>query len=137
MWQLACRLEEIPKVGDYVTYEIVDDSIVVVRTAEDRVKAYHNVCAHRGRRLTEGCGHMQKFVCRFHGWQYDLDGNNTKVVDRQDWGDCLKDADIRLKEVKSGTWGGFVFINMDPDCEPLAEFIDVPVDDYCSKVRVR
>ena len=132
VWQLACRLEEIPRVGDYVTYDIVDDSILVVRNSETTIKAYHNVCSHRGRRLAQGCGHARQFVCRFHGWRYDLDGENVEVVDRGDWGGCLEDADIRLKEVKVDTWGGFVFINMDPGCESLAEFIR-PVDDYCSK----
>lgn len=133
VWQLACRLEEIPNVGDYVTYDILDDSIIVVRNSETTVKAYYNVCPHRGRRLTEGCGHVQKhFVCRFHGWQYDVHGANTKVVDRDDWGGCLKDEDIRLGEVKVGTWGGFVFINMDANCEPLEKFLE-PLDEYCGK----
>jgi len=116
VWQLACRLEEIPNTGDYVTYDIVDDSILVVRTSPTEVKAFHNVCPHRGRRLTQGCGHNTKFVCRFHGWQFDLSGNNIKVVDSQDWGDALRPEDIRLKEVKVGFWAGFVFINMDGNC---------------------
>lgn len=132
VWQLACRLEEIPNVGDFVTYDIIDDSIVVVRTSPIEVKAFHNVCPHRGRRLTEGCGHSKQFVCRFHGWQFNLQGDPVKVIDRQDWGDCLKDEDIRLRPVKSDTWGGFVFINMDPACRPLAEFMH-PIDDYCAK----
>src|SRR5580658_2863264 len=51
VWQMAGRVEEIPEVGNYITYEIGDDSILIVRTASDKVKAYHNVCAHRGRRL--------------------------------------------------------------------------------------
>ncbi|MEP6546337.1 MAG: aromatic ring-hydroxylating dioxygenase subunit alpha [Gammaproteobacteria bacterium] len=132
VWQLACRLEEIPNVGDYVTYDILDDSIIVVRVTDSLVKAYHNSCPHRGRQLTEGCGHTPNFVCRFHGWHYDLHGNNTRVVDRADWGGALDPAEIRLKEVKTGTWGGFVFINMDPKCEPLSQFIQ-PIDEYCSK----
>ena len=132
VWQLACRLEEISEVGDYVTYDIVDDSIIVVRSSATAVKAYHNVCPHRGRRLADSCGHANTFVCRFHGWQFNLEGANTKVVDPADWGDRLQDGDIRLKEVKADLWGGFVFINMDPDCEPLSQFV-APIDDYCSK----
>lgn len=132
VWQLACRLEEIPNVGDYVTYDIVDESIIIVRTDKATIKAHHNVCPHRARRLTHGCGNAQHFVCRFHGWQYDLNGENIKVVDRQDWGDCLDQDDIRLKNVRVDVWGGFVFINMDPNCEPLADFLR-PVDDYCAK----
>src|SRR5580658_2296993 len=51
VWQMAGRVEEIPEVGNYITYEIGDESILIVRTASDKLKAYHNVCAHRGRRL--------------------------------------------------------------------------------------
>jgi phenylpropionate dioxygenase-like ring-hydroxylating dioxygenase large terminal subunit len=83
-WQTACRVEEIPKVGDYVTYDIVDESIIVVRTAPDKIAAYYNVCQHRGRRLTEGCGQAAQFRCRFHGWSWDLNGKNTFVLDPQD-----------------------------------------------------
>lgn len=132
VWQIACRLEEIPNVGDFVTYEVVDDSIIVVRSSETEVKAFHNVCPHRGRQLTEGCGKARMFKCRFHGWEFDLDGKNALVIDRKDFGDYFSDADIALKPVRVDMWGGFVFINMDPDCEPLADFL-APVDDYCGK----
>lgn len=121
VWQMACREEEIPNVGDFYTYDIVDDSIVVVRTGTDEIKAFHNVCSHRGRRLTAGCGHADRFYCKFHGWQYDLNGRCTKVVDRNDWGNTLKDRDIALKSVKVGRWAGWVYINMDPHSESLEE----------------
>ena len=132
VWQLACRLEELPSIGSYVTYDIVDDSIIVVRVSDTQVKAYHNSCPHRGRQLTQGCGRTPNFICPFHGWHYDLNGNNTRIVDAGDWGDAIKPADVHLKEVQVGTWGGFVFINMDPNCEPLATFLQ-PIDEYCSK----
>src|SRR5215813_6998746 len=82
VWQHACRVEEIPRVGDFVTYEILNDSIIVVRAADDTIRAYHNVCMHRGRRLLSGCGHIQQLVCRFHGWRWNLHGENTHVVER-------------------------------------------------------
>jgi phenylpropionate dioxygenase-like ring-hydroxylating dioxygenase large terminal subunit len=122
-WQMACREEEIPKVGDYYTYEILDDSIVVVRTEPDQIRAYHNVCPHRGRRLTDGCGHTARFHCRFHGWQWDLAGKNTLVVDREDWAGALSDEDVALRTVRVETWSGWVYVNMDPDCAPLAEWL--------------
>ena len=127
VWQVACRVEEIPNVGDYVTYDILDESIIVVRTAADEIAAYYNVCQHRGRRLTKGCGHTAKFYCRFHGWSWDIDGRNTFVLDREDWGDALEDDDIRLKTVQVDTWGGWVWISMDPKCEPLADYL-APID---------
>ncbi|MBV9509632.1 MAG: aromatic ring-hydroxylating dioxygenase subunit alpha [Caulobacteraceae bacterium] len=123
VWQMACREEEIPKVGDYYTYDILDDSVIVVRTGPDAFAAYYNVCPHRGRRLTGGCGHTGRFHCRFHGWQWAIDGKNTLVVDRHEWGAALTDADVDLKPVKLGRWGGWIYVNMDPDCVPLEDFL--------------
>ena len=124
VWQWACREEEIPNAGDYVSYEICDQSITVVRKQDGTIAAYHNVCPHRGRRLTSGCGRMGKFHCKFHGWQWDLDGRPVEIVDRQDWGDRLPDEEITLASVRVGTWGGWVFINMDPEAESLEEYLE-------------
>jgi phenylpropionate dioxygenase-like ring-hydroxylating dioxygenase large terminal subunit len=129
VWQVACREEELPNVGAYVTYDIMDETITVVRVSEGVIRAYYNVCQHRGRRLTEGCGQMSRFHCHFHGWQYNLDGSPARVLDRDDWAGCPEfgDADLRLKDLRVGSWAGFVFINMHPDAEPL--------DDYLAPVK--
>ncbi len=132
VWQIACRLEEIPEVGDYIVYEIIDDSIVVVRTGENEVSAYHNVCPHRGNLLVEGSGNVKQFVCSFHGWRFGTDGKNIKVIDRQDWGTCLSGGDTDLVTVKAGQWGGWVWINMDPDCQPLEQFLE-PMQSMCAR----
>ena len=126
-WQLACREEEIPRVGDFVTYDICDQSLIVVRSAPDRISCFHNVCMHRGRRLTESTGNVVRFHCNYHGWQWGLDGRVLRVLDREDWHGCssMNDGDLRLREVKVDTWGGFVFINMDAQAEPLASFLGV------------
>jgi len=124
VWQVACRVEEIPNVGDYVTYDILDESIIVVRTASDKIQAFYNVCQHRGRRLTEACGHTKQFFCRFHGWRWNLDGENAFVLDREDWGTVLDADNLRLKQVNVDTWGGWVWINMQPDCEPLRQYLE-------------
>jgi phenylpropionate dioxygenase-like ring-hydroxylating dioxygenase large terminal subunit len=126
-WQVACRVEEIPKVGDYVTYDILDESIIVVRTAPDRIQAFYNVCQHRGRRLTEGCGHTAQFYCRFHGWRWELNGENAFVLDPEDWGTALNPDNLRLKSVKADTWGGWVFVNMDPGSPPLKDYLEPAV----------
>jgi len=132
VWQIACRVEEIAEIGDFITYDIANDSLLIVRSSADTIKAFHNVCPHRGRRLREDCGHIGKVVCRFHGWSWTLNGDNIRVVDRDDWKGCLSDADVRLKEARVETWGGFVFINMDPGAEPLAGFL-APVNQRCDK----
>jgi phenylpropionate dioxygenase-like ring-hydroxylating dioxygenase large terminal subunit len=124
VWQMACREEEVANPGDFYTYSIADESITVVRKQDGDIAAYYNVCPHRGRRLTSGCGKMGRFHCKFHGWQWSLDGKPAEVVDRQDWGDLLQDSEITLEPVKSGSWGGWIFVNMDPDAEPLEQFLE-------------
>src|SRR5581483_4010145 len=80
VWQMACRLEEIPYPGDFVEYEILDQSIVVLRTDDTAVRAFQNACRHRGVKLVEGRGHVDSgFTCPFHGWCYGQDGVNTFV----------------------------------------------------------
>ncbi len=80
VWQMACRLEEIPNVGDFVEYKNIDQSVIVVRTAPDTVKAYHNACRHRGVTLVEDRGNCSSgFVCPLHGWCWGLDGASTWV----------------------------------------------------------
>lgn len=123
VWQMACRVEELKAVGDYVTFDVGDESIIVVRSAEDAFRAFYNVCQHRGRRLVDGCGQATQFTCRFHGWSYGLDGENRFILDQDDWEGHLAKADVGLKEVQLDTWGGFVFINMDPDSPPLGEYL--------------
>jgi nitrite reductase/ring-hydroxylating ferredoxin subunit len=124
VWQMACRVEELPKPGDYVSYDIADESIIVVRSQDGALRAFHNACQHRGRRLVEGCGHMERIRCKFHGWMWRLDGTNIEVTQRGDWGGSLDDQDIGLRKVELDTWAGFVFINLNPQCEPLAEYLE-------------
>lgn len=130
VWQMAGRLEDIPEVGNFFTYNILDESVIIVRTAPDAIKAFYNVCPHRGRQLVDTPddvngvrGKKQKFVCGFHGWQYNLEGENTFVLDPQDWKGALNEQRTCLSELKLDTWGGWIYINMDPDCEPLLEFL--------------
>jgi phenylpropionate dioxygenase-like ring-hydroxylating dioxygenase large terminal subunit len=125
VWQVACREEELPAVGDYVEYKIGDQSILVVRAAPGEVRAFHNACLHRGTRLAAACGHFagERIRCPYHGWGYALDGRLTTVVDRDEFGGRLS-GDLRLGPVRAETWGGFVFVNMDPAAEPLLEFLD-------------
>ena len=130
VWQIAAREDEIPNAGDYVVYDIIDESIIVVRGEDGAIRAMHNFCPHRGTQLAQGSGNARQFICPFHGWRFGIDGTNTKIVDPQDWGDCLKDGDADLVPVNVGTWGGWVWINMDPECQPLDEFLS-PMNAMC------
>ena len=86
---------------------------------------------HRGRRLVDtpegaknACGKAKKsFVCGFHGWTYGFDGACTHIREQDDWKGVLTAQNIHLAPVQVDTWGGWLFINMDPDCEPLADYL--------------
>ncbi len=131
VWQMAGRLEDIPEVGNYLSYEILDDSVLIVRTAPDRIRAYHNVCPHRGRRLVDtpqgaknARGTRNQFICGYHGWRFNLEGANTHVPYKEDWQGALTDECAGLSQVNVDTWGGWVWINMDRDCESLRDFLE-------------
>ncbi|MBY0422703.1 MAG: aromatic ring-hydroxylating dioxygenase subunit alpha [Parvularculaceae bacterium] len=131
VWQQAGRVEEIPNVGDFITYDIGADSILIVRAAPDRIRAFHNVCPHRGRRLVDipggqnrACGSKQRFVCGFHGWTFNVDGKNTFALDKDDWKGKLTEERTSLSEVKADAWGGWIFVNMDPEAIPLRDFLE-------------
>lgn len=128
VWQFACREEEIPNPGDYYTYDILDQSFIVLRTEDGSIVAHHNVCRHRGKRLTSGTGHVSYLHCGYHGWQWTLGGENIRVLNKEHWCGGLDKVDLSLASVKVGRWGGYVFINLNPGCEPLEEFLAPVID---------
>ncbi len=130
-WLMACREEELSGAGAYDVFNVVRDSILLVRQPNDSIKAFHNVCQHRGRRLKEdACGHIGKSIyCRFHGWSWNVDGSIQRVVRRDQWEGCpaFDDESLRLPELRVDTWAGWVFVTMNPDAPPLAEYLgEVP-----------
>lgn len=131
VWQMACRVEEVDKAGSYVAFEVAGYPILIVGTSKEEVKAFHNVCPHRGNKIADNCGRVGKLVCSFHGWTWDLNGKNIHIKDEKDWAGCtgVSKDEMHLKEIKVGRWGGFVFINMAPDAEPFEDFI-APVPQY-------
>ena len=124
VWQVACREEELANPGDFITYDIGDDSIIVTRSKSGEIIAHHNVCPHRGRRLTKGCGKTNQFRCGYHGWTFDLEGQNIAIQDRDDWKGALDSADVDLHRVRVDSWGGFVFIDLRSDGESLLEYLE-------------
>ncbi len=126
VWQVAARVDEIPAVGDFTTYRIGDQSIMLVRASADEVKAYYNFCPHRGTALSEGCGHFKdgRIICPFHGWRWDLDGDLSMLLAREEFaGGKLRDSDVALRQVHCVTFAGFVFISLAREPQPFAEFI--------------
>ncbi len=124
VWQMACREDDIPNVGDTLVYDICDMSILVVRSAPEKIQAFWNVCLHRGRILREEDANVTELRCAFHGFCWNLNGSLKQVPCEWDFPHVEERKDeFQLPEVKVGLWGGFVFINMDPNCEPFEDFL--------------
>ena len=125
-WQWACREEHLPDVGDTYVYDIGHWSVIVVRSAEDVIEAFLNTCMHRGTRLLagEGSRYLSAFTCPFHGWSWQLDGELREVPGQWDF-PHVDGGSHDLQRVQCETWGGFVFINIDPQAKPLSHYLDV------------
>ncbi|CUU60957.1 Rieske [2Fe-2S] domain-containing protein [Parafrankia irregularis] len=121
-WQVVGRADELAKAGDWKTYQLFDQSFIVVRGRDDVIRGFVNACRHRGNLLcAERSGTSRQFLCQYHLWSYDLEGNcrgilreNLAGVDR---------ADVSLLPVPVETFGGFIFLNPDPEAKPLAEYL--------------
>ena len=122
-WLNACRVEEVPDVGSFVELIVGGESIVVVRTGTVQIKAYFNSCRHRGTRLVRGRGRVGEFRCPFHAWRWTVDGTFRDRPD-DEYCDPRPVSELCLAQCRVDTWGGFVFVNMDPDAEDLVDFLD-------------
>ncbi len=129
VWQMACREAQIPVVGDHINYQIAGMDILVVRSEEHTIRAYRNICLHRGRVLKEFDGRDEELRCAFHGIAWNLDGTIKHVPCKWDFPQVGEEWS--LPEVKVDTWGGFVFVNLDLDAPPLAEHVGA-LDDHFS-----
>ncbi|HKY92145.1 MAG TPA: aromatic ring-hydroxylating dioxygenase subunit alpha [Nevskiaceae bacterium] len=144
VWQIACREEDIPEVGDRVEYKVSTLSYMIVRSGPNEFRAFHNNCRHRGTRLCDGFGAGDTVRCPFHGWEWHLDGRLKNIPSRWDF-EQVKDQDYGLTEVKVGTWAGFIFIHPDRDAGPLSDALGVlpehfkswPPEDHYTAVHVR
>ena len=124
-WQWACREEHLPEPGDYVVYDVGPYSALVVRTESGAIKAFRNVCMHRGTKLKPGntMGTSQKLRCPYHGWQWNLDGTLDSFPCEWDF-PHVDPEQVGLEPVRAELWGGFVFVNFDMDAVPLLEYLD-------------
>ncbi len=136
VWLLLGRESELPEPGDWQREDVGPESIVMVRQNDGSIKAFYNVCQHRGNRLVdEEKGHLGRagaagrFVCKYHAWAYRADGALEFVPDADDFprNPC---EHLRLAELPCETFAGFVWVNMDPDCTDLRTFLGPIWDDW-------
>jgi len=125
-WLCAGRESDVPKPGDYFTFEIGRESILVIRQPDGSLAARYNVCMHRGNRLREpGRGHASKFACGFHGWEYGIDGRLQKALDPHCFPQGIDADKLSLRPLRCDTWAGFVFVCMDAGAEPLLDYLGI------------
>lgn len=126
-WQIVGRLENVAEPGEYFACKVGGQRIVVVRDDTGALRAFHNVCAHRGMALVETQGRVRHFQCPYHGWAYGLDGSLKGVPHRKQI-PCLDMDTVRLHEVQVDSWGGFVFVKLSPGGQSLREFLGAMVE---------
>jgi len=123
VWLLGCREDQIPDPGNYICTDIGVESVLIVRQHDGGVKAFHNVCQHRGNRLAdEGRGHASTFVCGYHGWEYGNDGTFVNIPDIDTFPQGAPPC-TGLAELPCDTWCSFVWFSLHREVEPLAEYL--------------
>jgi phenylpropionate dioxygenase-like ring-hydroxylating dioxygenase large terminal subunit len=140
-WLFVGHVNEFPQAGSYKLFERLDRSVIITRGKDDRIRAFHNSCRHRGSAVVlEPSGRASRFACPYHGWTYGSDGALIGVTDAQDF-PCLDKAALGLAPVRCEVWRGFVFINFDTAAEGLDAFVapmarqaaDFPLEQFAVK----
>lgn len=122
VWQMAGRSDQVPDPGDFLEYQIADQSYLVVRQHDGSVRAFFNACRHRGNTIRTETGHADELRCRYHHWCWSIDGTLHDIPDRHLF-ETVNDPDYALGEISCDEWGGFVMVNPDPHAPPLLEFL--------------
>jgi choline monooxygenase len=122
-WFCVAREEELANSGDYFAFRISKEPVLLCRDRAGKIRAYLNMCRHRGVELVSGAGRASQLVCPYHGWTYDLDGRlkgagymaDSLGFDRAEW---------RLPELKVALWGGWIFLTLNPQPVPFDGYIE-------------
>lgn len=123
-WLFAGHTSEFPEPGSYQVVDLPHAPVIVVRGNDGALRGFLNACRHRGAPVVRSAsGKARLLVCQFHSWSYDLNGRLVRVPEERDFvGLCPEER--ALTSVRCETWGGFVFVTLDPDAPPLAEWLE-------------
>ncbi|MES2290045.1 MAG: aromatic ring-hydroxylating dioxygenase subunit alpha [Pseudomonadota bacterium] len=134
-WQIVCHVSDLKRSGAYRTIRLLDESVIIVRGQDDRIRAFANVCRHRGMRLLDGDnGCVQRLVCPYHAWTYALDGQLIGVPMKGDY-PTLDQGANGLAEVDLEIWQGFIFIRLVDDGGPSVAEMMAPAEAEISPYR--
>lgn len=134
-WQVVCHESDLPKQGDWHTLDYIGESVIVTRGADSALRAFTNVCRHRGSRLVDGAsGCAKKLVCPYHAWTYDLDGRLTGVPDSSSY-PALDKSKAGLAPVELEVWRGFIFVRLEDDGGPSVAQMMAPYEQMVAPYR--
>ena len=120
-WQYAGHLSQVRAKGDYFTFEICDQNLFTIRGRDGVIRTFYNVCMHRAHELLSGSGSTQIITCPYHAWSYGLDGRFRRAPN-QEKARGFDGSNICLTEVKTEVFAGFIFVNLDPQASPMAQW---------------
>lgn len=133
VWQFAAREEDIPDAGDYTVFENAGRSWLVSRQEDGSVRAFHNVCLHRGRKLRTEDGNADTFTCPFHGFSWNADGSFRQMPCSWDF-KHLSQEKLQLPEAEVARWGGYIFLREEKGGPSLEEFL-APLPEHFKRWR--
>ncbi len=122
-WQLVGREENIPHPGDYLTTTLGQEPIVIFRDEENKLRAYYNVCPHRGARMLQGKGNCKTIICPYHAWTFDCRGQLLHIPQQTNFFPDVNTNDIQLFAAAVDSWRGFIFVNPTPNAPPLLDYL--------------
>jgi choline monooxygenase len=118
-WLYVGHISQLGEANSYFTTSVAEIPLIIVRDRNGVLRGFHNICTHRAAPVAIGSGECNRFVCPYHAWTFDLEGNLRGIPNFEGYTD-FNPADHNLKAVQVETWGPFIFVNVAPDCEPLA-----------------
>ncbi|MGK2942938.1 MAG: aromatic ring-hydroxylating oxygenase subunit alpha [Immundisolibacter sp.] len=144
-WLEVAREEDIPNPGDYLVQdiEVLKASVIIVRGQDNRIRAFHNICTHRGNKIAlKECGNAKHFTCGFHGWVFGNDGELKMITGKEYFPDYVDENKLGLRSLACDTWKGFIFVHHNPNPpQGLREFLGAMADqldafphDQCQRI---
>lgn len=138
-WLPIGRVDQIPNSGDYLCLDVLNQPLMMVRGQDDQIRVMSRVCLHRGAPLAEGSGNKKLFVCPYHAWSYQNDGQ-LKKAPLMDGAQDFDENECRLPELRTEIWNGFILINFDEAAEPFSvqskQFSDYFANYRLDKMRI-
>ena len=119
-WQVVGHVRQATHPGDYFTFDLIGEPLVIVRGDDGILRGFYNVCRHRAGNPASACGNRKLFRCGYHGWTYRLDGT-LLVTPEFDGVQDFDPLDFGLAPVRTEEWFNLIFVNLDPEAPPLGE----------------